>query len=74
METGAVKVSELGKNCWLPHRFLGGRCKRVYRCKYPEKKTCKAVDAEIEHLKAQKEKTIVGMDKLIAELGAEKGE
>ena len=73
METGVVKIGELG-NCWSPHRFLGGRCKRVYRCKYPEKKTCKAVDAEIEHLEAYKQKDIARMDKLIAEMRAEKGE
>lgn len=50
MKTGAVKLSELGKNCWLAERFVGGRCKRVMDCKYPEKKACKAVDSEIAHL------------------------
>lgn len=37
-----VKQSELGTNCWLPARFLGGKCQRYKRCKYPEKTTCKA--------------------------------
>lgn len=45
-----VKSSELGTNCWLPARFCDGvRCDRVYRCTYPEKSTCKAVDAELEY-------------------------
>ena len=40
-------------NCWSPHRFCGGRCSMVERCHYPEKKFCKAVDAEIEYLNAR---------------------
>ena len=38
-----VKQAELGVNCWLPARFLGGCCPRHQQCKYPEKVTCKAV-------------------------------
>jgi hypothetical protein len=67
-KTKVVQFGELGGNCWLPHRFLGGRCNRVWRCKYPEKKTCLAVDAEIKRLQAYKEKDIARLDKLIAEL------
>lgn len=52
-----VKASELGTRCWLPRRFIEGeRCPRVMRCKYPEKKTCKAVDAEITYQKEQLQK------------------
>lgn len=47
-----VKANELGTNCWLNARFIqGGRCPRVIRCKYPQKKTCKAVDTEIAYQK-----------------------
>jgi len=46
-----VKSSDLGTNCWLPKRFVkGSRCDRLMQCNYPEKKTCKAVQAEIDFL------------------------
>jgi len=45
-----VTSKELGVNCWSSHRFCGGRCQRVMACNYPEKATCKAVQAEIDHL------------------------
>jgi len=49
-----VSSEELGTRCWLPARFVEGvRCKRVMRCTYPEKRTCKAVTAELLHLNAQ---------------------
>ena len=49
-----VSSEELGTRCWLPARFIEGvRCKRVMRCNYPEKKTCKAATAELLHLNAQ---------------------
>lgn len=48
-EHAIVNSSELGTNCWLPVRFCGGRCQRVMVCKYPEKRTCKAVQTELEH-------------------------
>ena len=49
-----VSSKELGTRCWLPARFVDGvRCPRVMQCTYPEKKTCKAVTAEILHLNAQ---------------------
>lgn len=51
MQHAVVSSKELGTNCWLPRRFIEGcRCPRVMSCGYPEKKTCKAVDAEIVHL------------------------
>ena len=47
----SVSIQELGTNCWLPGRFIEGkRCCRIMQCNYPEKKTCKAVDAEIARL------------------------
>lgn len=52
MQHAIVKSSELGTNCWLPVRFCGGRCQRVLDCKYPEKRTCKAVQTEIEYINA----------------------
>ena len=51
-----VTSKELGTNCWLPIRFIeGSRCQRVMECTYPEKKTCKAVYAEIAYLRKTKE-------------------
>ena len=51
--TAVVSLKELGTNCWHPCRFIkdDGRCDRVFTCKYPERKTCQAVNAEIAHLK-----------------------
>lgn len=51
--TAIVTLKELGTNCWHPCRFIkdDGRCDRVYVCKYPERKMCQAVHAEIAHLK-----------------------
>lgn len=49
--TAIVTLEELGTNCWLAIRFTGGgRCQRVMDCTYPERKTCKAVQAEIDYL------------------------
>lgn len=49
-----VKSSELGTNCWKPCRFVpGSRCNRVESCTYPEKKTCKAIPAEVDYLNAR---------------------
>ena len=42
MKTKIIKSSELGNKCWSARRWLGGECKRLERCKYPEKETCKA--------------------------------
>ena len=53
--TAVVTLKELGTNCWLAKRFVkeGSRCDRLYVCKYPERKTCQAVHAEIAHLKKE---------------------
>lgn len=52
--TAIVSSKELGTNCWLARRFIEGtRCDRLYVCKYPERKTCQAVHAEIAHLKQE---------------------
>ena len=53
-----VSSKELGTNCWTPCRFIkdDGRCDRVFTCKYPEKKTCHAIQAEIEYLNKDKYK------------------
>ncbi len=52
MISKVVTLKELGKNCWLPKRFISGsRCHRVFTCSYPEKKTCRAIEAEIAYLK-----------------------
>jgi hypothetical protein len=39
MQSGTVKASELGLNCWLPIRLLKQcyRCQRYEICKYPER-------------------------------------
>ena len=53
-----VTLKEMGLNCWLPKRFIeGSRCDRVMECTYPEKKACKAVDAEIAYIRKAKEET-----------------
>jgi len=51
-QTASVTIGELGINCWSASRFVesGSRCPKVMECNYPEKKTCKAVDREIEHI------------------------
>ena len=57
MKTAIIKSSELGTNCWLACRFVeGSRCDRIMFCTYPEKATCKAVDAEIEFLRKARRK------------------
>jgi hypothetical protein len=69
IKTAIVNSKELGTNCWLAKRFTGGsRCCRVMDCTYPEKRTCKAVDAEIEYLQSQKQTLSENIDKKIAAL------
>ncbi len=51
-KTAIVSSKELGTNCWSSFRFCRGlRCPRVFRCTYPEKKTCAAVKTELTYLK-----------------------
>jgi len=57
--TAIVTAQELGVYCWLAKRFIkGSRCCRVFECKYPEKKTCRAVDAELEYLHQEMERQV----------------
>ena len=57
VKTAIVSSKELGSNCWLPARFVkGARCDRVMQCTYPEKKTCKALNAEIAYLQQERRK------------------
>lgn len=56
-QVAIVTLKELGTNCWLTRRFIrGNRCERLDLCKYPERKTCQAVYAEIDYLKKAKER------------------
>ena len=56
VKVASVTLKELGTNCWLPIRFIeGSRCQRIMECTYLEKKTCKAVYAEIAYLRKTKE-------------------
>ena len=57
--TAIVSSKELGTRCWLAGRFIkGGRCYLVMQCNYPEKKTCQAVQAEIEYLLQERERQV----------------
>lgn len=50
-KTQIVSSKELGTTCWSACRFCGGtRCPRVMDCNYPERKSCKAVQTEIDYL------------------------
>lgn len=70
----SVSSKELGTNCWLPRHFIEGkRCCQVMQCKYPEKKTCKAVDAEIAYLRQQRREAEGRFHGKISKLLAEKG-
>jgi len=73
-KTAIVSSKELGTNCWLPRRFIEGtRCERVVECTYPEKKTCKAVDAEIAYLHQERREAEERFHAKISKLLAEKG-
>ena len=55
----SVTANELGPNCWLTKRFIQGeRCERLYRCHYPERKTCQAVHTEVAYLKEHQRQLI----------------
>ena len=64
-------VPNLGTNCWLPNRLIGGRCDKVLTCKYPEKKTCKAVAAEITYLQEQADSFVSSVNRKIKQLESE---
>ena len=73
MKTAIVSSKELGANCWLTQRFIeGSRCSRVMRCKYPEKRNCKAVDAEIAYLRQKRQEAVKQIHTKISKLIAEK--
>ena len=58
-KTAIVSSKELGTNCWSSFRFIRGlRCPRVFQCKYPEKETCKAVQAELAYLREHSKQLI----------------
>jgi len=58
----SVTVKELGTRCWLTKRFIKvERCDRVYLCNYTEKKTCRAVDAELEYLHQEVERQVASI-------------
>ena len=68
-----VNLKDVGKNCWLPERFVeGGRCSRVHLCNYPEKKTCKAVDAELAYLHQKRWQVVKRIHAKITNLIAER--
>jgi len=55
LHTNMVTVTkeELGVNCWLPARFLGGECDHYYICGYGDKANCKAGPSRIAREKAK---------------------
>ncbi|MDO9579935.1 MAG: hypothetical protein Q7J06_05135, partial [Bacteroidales bacterium] len=57
LHTNMVTVTkeELGVNCWLPARFLGGECDRYYNSRHTEKANCKAGPSRIAREKAEHE-------------------
>jgi hypothetical protein len=68
-----VHLSQLGVNCWLALRFVESeqRCKHWETCKYPEKKTCMAIHAEIafhEHVLAEKQNEVEDQRHVLEEL------
>ena len=68
-KTAIVSSKELGTNCWSSFRFIRGlRCPRVMRCTYPEKKTCRAVEAELEYLQQEKERQVKSIDAKVGQL------
>ena len=70
MNTAIVTNKQLGTNCWSSYRFCYGmRCGKVMTCTYPEKQTCKAVEAEKAHIKERAEKVIKECEETLAMLG-----
>ena len=66
MKIAIVNSKDLGTNCWLARRFTGGsKCCRVMTCNYPEKHTCKAIDAEIAYLERKKQCLIERIDEKV---------
>lgn len=67
--TAIVNSKELGTNCWSSFRFIRGlRCPRVMQCTYLEKKTCRAVEAELEYLQQERERQVKSIHEKMAQL------
>ena len=74
MKHAIINSKELGTNCWITARFIDGqRCPRVMRCKYPEKKTCRAVITEIDYLRGESKRLVSDIDNKIDKLTKERG-
>jgi len=74
MKHAIVSSKELGTRCWLACRFIDGkRCPRVMRCKYPEKKTCRAVITELNYLRNESKRLVSDIDNKIDRLTKERG-
>src|SRR4030042_625342 len=61
-ENGKIKITkvevtkeQMGANCWLPARFLGGTCDRFYICRYAEKAECEASASKLAREKVKHE-------------------
>jgi len=65
-QTAIVTLKELGINCWAARRFVegGSRCDRFMLCNYPERETCRAIDAEIAYLQEQRTKLLASAEKV----------
>lgn len=73
LKTAIVSSKELGTRCWSTARFIEGkRCDRVMQCNYPEKKACKAVDAELAYLHEEKRRLSANIHAKISKLIADK--
>ncbi len=67
--TAIISIKELGFYCWLAIRFLKlRRCPRVFRCNYPCKKTCRAVDVELEYLHQEMQRQVASLANKEAQL------
>jgi len=74
MKHAIISSKDLGKNCWLACRFTdGSRCQRVMHCRYPEKKTCRAVIAEIDYLRNESKRLVSDINNKIDKLIKERG-
>ncbi len=61
-----VSSKELG-NCWSAIRFCGGRCDKVFTCKYPEKATCLAVPSEKAHIEEKYKQRLADVNRIYEE-------
>jgi len=55
MKNSEVNRKDLGTNCWSSNRFYGHRrCPRWEYCSYPERKDCRAREAEIAYFRGRR--------------------